>query len=265
MTTAGSGARDVRSREVRSTTGPAEHHVSGRKHRRPHRALPGERGRDLRLGGARLAHRTGCYGICVPDAPQTGCQIDTDCPMGQQCNVACREWACIPGGTGTGTPTNTDPATGATAPPGAACACDAVDNSCSCDASGACKGRTCAGQCAPKPPTCDPAKPVDCPTFGRSARTASRRSGTASIRTPAARRTPARSATGPPCRRRARPASARRHRMQVRASGRHRSGELLPEVRVRRRSRPTAPAGSADPLPTSPRLRGEGIDCHPPS
>ena len=25
----------------------------------------------------------GCYGICVPNTPQTGCQVDTDCPMGQ--------------------------------------------------------------------------------------------------------------------------------------------------------------------------------------
>ena len=55
-----------------------------------------------------------------------------------------------------------------TAPPGAACACDPTDNSCVCDASGACKGRTCVGQClfpSPPPPTCDPNKPVACPTF----------------------------------------------------------------------------------------------------
>jgi hypothetical protein len=105
---------------------------------------------------------TGCYGICVPDVPQTGCQVNADCPMGQQCQLACREWSCVPGGTGMGTPT--DPATGATAPPSTtACACDATDNSCSCDASGACKGRTCVGQCVPPTPTCDPARPIACP------------------------------------------------------------------------------------------------------
>jgi len=104
-----------------------------------------------------------CYGICVPNLPQQGCQIDSDCPMGQQCNVQCREWACMPGGTGMGTPTTTtDPAKGTT-PPAAACACDATDNSCVCDASGACKGRVCIGQCAPKQPTCE--KPIACPTF----------------------------------------------------------------------------------------------------
>jgi hypothetical protein len=108
---------------------------------------------------------TGCYGICVPNAPQNGCQVDRDCPMGQACDVQCREWACIPGGTGTGTPT-TDPATGAMTPPvPPSCACDLTDNTCSCDASGACKGRTCVGQCVPPKPTCDPNKPVVCPTF----------------------------------------------------------------------------------------------------
>jgi hypothetical protein len=107
---------------------------------------------------------TGCYGICVPDVPQSGCQVDTDCPMGQACNVQCREWACVPGGTGMGTPT-TDPATGMTAPPTSACACDLTDNSCMCDATGVCKGQVCVGQCAPKVPTCDPMKPLPCPDF----------------------------------------------------------------------------------------------------
>ena len=52
---------------------------------------------------------TGCYGICVPDVPQTGCQANSDCPMGQMCDVACREWACAPGSMGSGTPTTTTP------------------------------------------------------------------------------------------------------------------------------------------------------------
>jgi hypothetical protein len=105
-----------------------------------------------------------CFGICVPDVPQTGCQVDSDCPMGQGCNVQCREWSCAPGGTGTGTPTMTDPATGMTPPP-SACACDLADNSCMCDATGVCKGQVCIGQCAPKTPTCDPMKPAVCPTI----------------------------------------------------------------------------------------------------
>ncbi len=44
------------------------------------------------------APEPGCYGICVPNIPQTGCQANTDCPMGQMCDVQCREWACTPGG-----------------------------------------------------------------------------------------------------------------------------------------------------------------------
>jgi hypothetical protein len=69
-----------------------------------------------------------------------------------------------------GTPTTTaDPATGAmtpAVPPG--CGCDLTDASCSCDASGACKGRQCVGQCVPPKPTCDPAKPpVACPAIAR--------------------------------------------------------------------------------------------------
>jgi hypothetical protein len=108
----------------------------------------------------------GCYGICVPNAPQDGCQVDGDCGTGERCNVQCREWACVPGGTGTGTPTTTDPATGTmTSTTAPACACDLADNSCSCDASGACKGRTCVGKCEPKPTMCDPNNPVVCPTF----------------------------------------------------------------------------------------------------
>ena len=57
---------------------------------------------------------TGCYGICVPNVPQTGCQVNTDCPMGQTCDVACREWGACPAERGSGTPTTTttDPATG---------------------------------------------------------------------------------------------------------------------------------------------------------
>jgi hypothetical protein len=121
-----------------------------------------------------------CYGICVADNPQTGCQANSDCPMGQVCNVACREWSCMPGGTGVGTPTNTstgpetdpatDPGTGGmmTPPAPPACACDLADNSCSCDATGACKGRTCVGQCLPPKPTCDPMKPaLNCPVTAR--------------------------------------------------------------------------------------------------
>ncbi len=113
---------------------------------------------------------TGCYGICVPNTPQTGCQVDSDCPMGQACDVQCREWACTPGGSGSGgggTPmTTTDPATGKLVPPTPpSCACDLTDKSCMCDASGACKGVTCIGQCVPPKPTCDPMKPVACPTF----------------------------------------------------------------------------------------------------
>jgi len=113
---------------------------------------------------------TGCYGICVPNTPQTGCQVDSDCPMGQACDVQCREWSCAPGGMGSsggGTPTTTtDPATGNLVPPTPpACGCDLTDNSCMCDASGACKGRTCVGQCVPPKPTCDPMKPVACPTL----------------------------------------------------------------------------------------------------
>ena len=93
---------------------------------------------------------TGCYGICVPNVPQTGCQVNSDCPMGQTCDVECREWSCTPGGVGVGTPTTTttDPATGMTVPPlpPGACACDLNDPSCVCDASGACKGRRCVGR-----------------------------------------------------------------------------------------------------------------------
>jgi hypothetical protein len=109
----------------------------------------------------------GCYGICVPNVPQTGCQANTDCPMGQTCDVACREWSCTPGGMGIGTPTTTttDPMTGMTVPPlpPGGCACDLNDTSCVCDASGACKGRTCVGQCVPQKPTCDPSRPIACP------------------------------------------------------------------------------------------------------
>jgi hypothetical protein len=112
---------------------------------------------------------TGCYGICVPDAPQTGCQANSDCPMGQMCDVICREWSCTAGSGGNmGSPTpTTDPATGATTPPvpPAGCACDLDDGSCMCDAAGNCKGRTCIGQCVPATPTCDPMKPVACPTL----------------------------------------------------------------------------------------------------
>ena len=31
-----------------------------------------------------------------PDVPQTGCQVNTDCPMGQVCNVELQGWGCIP-------------------------------------------------------------------------------------------------------------------------------------------------------------------------
>ena len=112
----------------------------------------------------------GCYGICVPNVPQTGCQANTDCPAGQTCDVACREWACTPGGGGAGTPTTTttDPATGMTVPPlpPGACACDLNDPSCVCDATGACKGRTCVGQCVPQKPTCDLTR-VSCPAIAQ--------------------------------------------------------------------------------------------------
>jgi hypothetical protein len=110
----------------------------------------------------------GCYGICVPNVPQTGCQANSDCPMGQLCDVACREWSCAPGGVGSGTPTTTttDPATGMLVPPlpPGMCACDGNDTSCVCDGSGACKGRTCVGQCVPQKPTCDLSR-VTCPAI----------------------------------------------------------------------------------------------------
>ncbi len=118
----------------------------------------------------RACPAAGCYGICVPDGPQTGCRADADCPMGQMCDVACSAWACTPGGTGTGTPTTTtDPATGAMTPPAPpSCACDLADGSCMCDASGACKGQTCAGQCVPRKTTCDPSAMVACPTIAKA-------------------------------------------------------------------------------------------------
>ncbi|HXU03726.1 MAG TPA: hypothetical protein VN903_22325 [Polyangia bacterium] len=103
---------------------------------------------------------TDCYGICVPNI-QRGCKADTDCPTGQQCNIACTGWGCSAGGT----PTTTDPSTGMTVPPDATCGCTAADPSCMCDATGNCKGQICEGTCAPKPPTCDPKNPVACPTF----------------------------------------------------------------------------------------------------
>jgi hypothetical protein len=114
----------------------------------------------------------GCYGICVPNVPQTGCQADGDCPMGQKCDVQCREWGCTPGSMGTGTPTTTttDPATGMTVPPlpPGMCACDLNDTSCTCDpATDTCKGRTCVGQCVPPTPTCDPMRPVACPAIAQ--------------------------------------------------------------------------------------------------
>jgi hypothetical protein len=110
----------------------------------------------------------GCYGICVPNAPQNGCRADSDCPMGQACDVQCREWTCSVGGAGTGTATGStttvDPTTGQMTPP-AACACDLGDNTCGCNSVGDCKGVTCVGACVPAKPTCDPMKPVVCPTF----------------------------------------------------------------------------------------------------
>ena len=219
---------------MRPAAGPAEHHVRRRQHRWSDRPLPAERERHLRLGGARLPAEPGCYGICVPDVPQTGCQVNTDCPTGQVCNVACREWGCVPGGTGTGTPT--DPATGMTAPPGAACACDLTDNSCVCDASGACKGRTCVGQCvlpSPPPPTCNPNKPVACPTIAIACP-----NGLTPMKTGVDPNTCCETYTCPVCDR-ARGGEHGRGQhlpgdpLRLRQGGRHGSGELLPEVRVR--------------------------------
>jgi hypothetical protein len=111
----------------------------------------------------------GCYGACVPNI-QTGCKTDTDCPTGQACDVTCSGWGCGPtmgGGTSTGG-TNMpvpDPSTGMSVPPTPACACPTSDPSCVCDANGNCKGQTCSGQCVPAKTTCDPNKPVACPTF----------------------------------------------------------------------------------------------------
>lgn len=101
----------------------------------------------------------GCYGVCVPNI-QAGCRASTDCPSGQVCEVSCSGWGCSTGATPT-----TDPATGMSVPPDAACACPASDPSCMCDALGNCKGQQCVGRCVPGQPTCDPMKPVACPTF----------------------------------------------------------------------------------------------------
>jgi len=122
----------------------------------------------------------GCYGVCVPNI-QAGCQVDTDCPTGQVCQVSCGGWGCSAGGTttggtgtgstgmdggsGTGTPSPTPAADGGTSvPPTPPCACPTSDPSCQCDANGNCSGQTCAGQCVPAKPTCDPSG-VLCPAI----------------------------------------------------------------------------------------------------
>jgi len=109
---------------------------------------------------------TACYGVCVPNIT-AGCRVDTDCPSGQMCDVQCSGWGCSVGGTTTGgTPgPTTDPSTGTSVPPTPVCACPTSDPTCVCDANGNCKGQTCAGKCVPRTTTCDPNKPVACPTF----------------------------------------------------------------------------------------------------
>jgi len=83
------------------------------------------------------------------------------------CDVQCSGWGCSVGGTTTGgTPgPTTDPSTGTSVPPTPVCACPTSDPTCVCDANGNCKGQTCAGKCVPRTTTCDPNKPVACPTF----------------------------------------------------------------------------------------------------
>ena len=163
--------------------------------------------------------------------------------------------------TGGATGTSTDPATGTSVPP-STCACPAGDPSCVCDALGNCKGQTCEGQCVPVEADVRPEQAEGLPDVRaglpgrRHADPVGRRSEhlLPDVHLPDVRPLDAGVDDG-----------RNRHRLPgdplpVRQAGRHRPGQLLPEVRVRPgQRRRDLRVAEQTPLPNPlPASRGEG-------
>jgi hypothetical protein len=87
-----------------------------------------------------------CYGICVGYV-QNGCRADSECPMGQRCDVQCMGWGCAPASPDGG---------------GGGCTCPAGDWTCTCQPDGSCSGQQCAGMCVPVSQCDGTVHPTDC-------------------------------------------------------------------------------------------------------